>query len=94
MPRSPRPEKPRSTAVLLRPYTAASLSERIVEARRRKAELADLLDALAQGQESRAIDLCLVRWNRGQSYANYCARVATELMLKNGDTRGRAGAVQ
>jgi len=71
--------------VLLRPYTAAALSERIVEARRRKLELVDLMNALAAGQNERAIDLCLARYHRGDSYANYAARVATELMLRGGE---------
>jgi CheY-like chemotaxis protein len=71
--------------VLLRPYTADSLSERIVEARRRKAELADLLAALAEGDDALAAELCLARWQHRQADANYAARVATELMLRIGD---------
>lgn len=53
--------------VLLRPYTAASLAERIIEARRRKAELADLVGALAAGQSAQAIELCLARYQRSDS---------------------------
>ena len=72
---------------LLRPYTAASLSERILEARRRKEELAELLDAMAAGRLDDAIRWSLDRFRRNQSYSGYVARVATELMIRQGQAK-------
>ncbi len=72
---------------LLRPYTAATLAERILEARRRKETLADLLGALATGDLPRATRLSLDRYHRNMPYAPYAARVAAELLLRQGNAK-------
>lgn len=74
--------------LLLRPYTAAAMAERVMEARRRKADLADLLGALSSGEFERATQLALHRYHRGAPYGAYAARVAAELLLMRGDTPG------
>jgi CheY-like chemotaxis protein len=74
--------------LLLRPYTAATMAERVMEARRRKQELADLLGALSDGDFAQATQLALARYHRGAAYAGYAARVAAELLLMRGDTQG------
>lgn len=74
--------------LLLRPYTAATMAERVLEARRRKAELADLLGALSNSELDRATQLALHRYHRGAPYGAYAARVAAELLLMRGDIQG------
>lgn len=69
---------------LLKPYTAVALGERLREARRRKAELRPVFDAIEQGDHAEAAAECERRWARQEAYADYCARIGGELYLRLG----------
>jgi DNA-binding response OmpR family regulator len=66
---------------LVRPYSAAALCQRLAEARVRKRELADVLRALDSGQLELAFAQALKRFQERLPYADYCGRLAAELML-------------
>jgi predicted Zn-dependent protease len=68
-------------ALLIRPFTAAMLSERLLEARQRKLELGDLLRALDAGELDMALKLSLGRFQQREIYWRYCGRVTAELLL-------------
>lgn len=68
--------------ILVRPYTAQALSERLLEARNRKRELGDILQALDSGQAEVALARALKRFQEGQPYATYCGRLVAELLLR------------
>lgn len=70
--------------ILRRPFTSAMLSDRLLEARRRKRSLFEVLDALEQGQADLALSRALKRFQEQVPYANYCGRVAAELLLLRG----------
>ncbi len=67
--------------LLVRPYTAAALCQRIQEARHRKRELADVLKALDAGQTEAAFARALKRFQDQAPYALWCGRLAAELLL-------------
>lgn len=67
--------------LLVRPYTAATLAERLLEARNRKRELADLLKALDAGEQEAALRLAVRRFQEHLPYGSYCGRLAAELLL-------------
>lgn len=67
--------------LLVRPFTAALLSQRLLEARNRKRELADLLRALDDGALEVAFARALKRFSDKLPYATYCGRMAAELLL-------------
>ncbi len=67
--------------LIVRPYTAALLSQRLLEARNRKRELGDILRALDAGQPDAAFARALKRFNEGLPYGTYCGRMAAELLL-------------
>lgn len=76
--------------LLVRPYTAATLAERLLEARNRKRELAELVRALDAGEQEAALRLAVRRFQEHQPYASYCGRLAAELLLgmqRPGDAR-------
>ncbi len=66
---------------LVRPYTAALLSERIREARKRKRELSDVLRALDAGETEVALVHAVKRFQEQQPYWGYCGRLSAELLL-------------
>lgn len=68
--------------ILVRPYTGALLSERLMEARHRKRELTDILHALDSGQIETALARALKRFQEQQPYATYCGRLVGELLLR------------
>lgn len=68
--------------ILVRPYTAALLSQRLKEARHRKRELGDVLRALDSGQVEVALSRALKRFQDGQAYSSYCGRLVAELFLR------------
>ncbi len=68
--------------ILIRPYSGAVLAERLVEARKRKRELADILKALDAGEAEVALARALKRFQAGQSYATYCGRLVAELLMR------------
>jgi len=67
--------------LLVRPYTAALMCQRLLEARNRKRELGDVLRALETGHLEVAFARALKRFNEGLPYAAYCGRLAAELLL-------------
>lgn len=69
---------------LLKPHSAASLVQRLLTARRRKHELADIFRALEEQRMAQAIALCLRQFESHTPFGPYCARLAAELMLRGG----------
>jgi DNA-binding NarL/FixJ family response regulator len=67
---------------LVRPFTSAALIDRVLEARRRKRELAGVMSALESGQLELAVQRALVRFQERQSFWFYCGRVAAEVLLR------------
>lgn len=67
--------------LLLRPYSGASLNQRLAEARHRKRELGDILQAMDSGQTELALTLALQRFQNKLPYATYCGRLVAELLL-------------
>lgn len=70
---------------LLKPYSAASLGERLVEARRRKRELRHIFEAIQAKQFAAAAALCRDRFVRRGPYWLYAARIGAELYLRIDD---------
>jgi tetratricopeptide (TPR) repeat protein len=66
---------------LVRPYTAATLGTKLLEARNRKRELAPVLRALDDGQSQVALVHAIKRFQEQQPYWAYCGRLAAELMM-------------
>lgn len=68
--------------LLLKPFSANSLAERIKEARQRKRELRDIFQSLEQRDYDRAAELCLHRFESRQLYWLFAARIGAELLLR------------
>jgi DNA-binding response OmpR family regulator len=68
--------------ILVTPFNASALEERLGEARLRKRELADLLRALDGGKLEMALALATQRWQENRGYATYCGRIVAELLLR------------
>ncbi len=66
---------------LLRPHNTASLAERLGHARRRKAILRPILEAVDAARFEEAADLCLERFSQRGEYWLYAARIGAELLL-------------
>ena len=77
---------------LVKPYTPATLGERVIEARRRKRALKDIFLAMENHDQDRAMRMCVQRYVRRELYWQFCARMATELMLKL-DRSGEARSI-
>lgn len=73
--------------LLVRPFTAATLYQRLQEARHRKRELSEVLNALDAGQTEIAFARALKRFQDRLPFGNYCGRLAAELLI----TMGRPG---
>jgi len=67
--------------ILVRPYTAAALGARLLEARNRKRELGDVLRALDAGENDAALVRAIKRFQDKAPYWVYCGRLAAELLL-------------
>ncbi len=67
--------------LLIRPYSAAALIERLTEARQRKAQLADVLRALDAGEHEVALARAMKRYQDRLPFATYCGRLVAELFL-------------
>jgi tetratricopeptide (TPR) repeat protein len=67
--------------LLVRPFTGSLLADRLIEARKRKRELADVLRALDAGQTEVALAHALERFREQRPYWMYCGRLAAELLL-------------
>ena len=66
---------------LVRPYTAASLAERLMEARKRKRELHEIFKALDAGEHELALSRAAKRFQDKGAYWVYCGRLVAELLL-------------
>ncbi len=69
---------------LIKPYRPTALSERIMQARRRKRELGPLLAALDRQDWTGALELASQRLAERAPYWPYAARLAAELHLQEG----------
>ncbi|GMV46935.1 MAG: hypothetical protein AMXMBFR66_23330 [Pseudomonadota bacterium] len=69
---------------LLKPHNTANLADRLAHARRRKAVLKDILEAVDAGRYETAAQHCLERFHRRQEYWLYAARIGAELLLNLG----------
>ena len=67
--------------LLIRPYIAAALIERLTEARQRKVQLADVLRALDAGENEVALARAMKRYQERLPFATYCGRLVAELFL-------------
>ena len=67
---------------LLKPYTAASLAERIRHAQKRKKTLMEIFSAIARGDLATAAQHCIRRVAKRDMFWMYAARVGTELLLR------------
>jgi CheY-like chemotaxis protein len=67
---------------LVRPFTGAALIERVLEARRRKRELAGVMTALESGKLELAVQRALARFQERQPFWFFCGRVAAEMLLR------------
>lgn len=67
---------------LVRPFTGAALIERVLEARRRKRELAGVMTALESGKLELAVQRALTRFQERQPFWFHCGRVAAEIFLR------------
>lgn len=67
--------------LLVRPYTAAALRQRLLQARSRKRELGEVLRALDAGEPELALARALKRFQEGAPYGRWCGRLAAELLL-------------
>ncbi len=70
--------------LIVRPCSATALEARLLEARKRKRELAPVLQALDAGQDEQALALATRRWVAQQPYGAWCGRLAGELLLRLG----------
>ena len=68
--------------LIVRPYNAATLAERLLEARQRKLALADVLRALDAGELEVAFARALKRFQEQQPYWPAAGRIAGELLLR------------
>ncbi|MES2887120.1 MAG: response regulator [Pseudomonadota bacterium] len=70
---------------LLKPHTAASLEQRLLQARHRKTVLGDIFEAIERSDFAAAAALCRTRFvSRGQ-YWLYAARIGAELFIRLGN---------
>ncbi len=70
--------------IIVRPCSATQLQARLFEARKRRRELAPVLQALDSGQDEQALALAMRRWVAQQAYGAWCGRLAGELLLRLG----------
>lgn len=69
-------------AYLIKPYTSASLAERLASARQRKRLLKDIFEAIENQDFETAANLCLARFEAKDRYWLYAARIGAELLLR------------
>jgi CheY-like chemotaxis protein len=70
---------------LLKPHTAASLEERLLQARHRKKVLGAIFAAIEAGEFGQAAQLCQTRFDARGEYWLYAARIGAELFLRQND---------
>ena len=69
-------------AYLIKPYTSASLADRLTSARYRKRILKDIFEAIEQQNFELAAQLCLKRFEERAQFWLYAARIGAELLLR------------
>ncbi|MDM4765961.1 response regulator [Pelomonas sp. SE-A7] len=69
-------------AYLIKPYTTASLAERLANARYRKRVLKDIFEAIESESFDLAADLCMKRFEARAPFWLYAARIGAELLLR------------
>lgn len=69
-------------AYLIKPYTSASLADRLAHARQRKRILKPIFDAIEAQDFGGAADLCMKRFDERGKYWLYAARIGAELLLR------------
>ncbi|RQO63226.1 response regulator [Paucibacter sp. KBW04] len=69
-------------AYLIKPYTSASLSERLTHARHRKRVLKDIFEAIEKQDFETAAGHCLKRFAAKAEFWLYAARIGAELLLR------------
>ncbi|MEH0165084.1 response regulator [Roseateles microcysteis] len=69
-------------AYLIKPYTTASLAERLASARYRKRILKDIFEAIENEDFAKAADLCMKRFEARAPFWLYAARIGAELLLR------------
>jgi CheY-like chemotaxis protein len=69
-------------AYLIKPYTSASLADRLSNARHRKRVLKDIFEAIEQQNFELAAQLCLKRFEERAQFWLYAARIGAELLLR------------
>jgi len=67
---------------LLKPYTLASLADRIQSARHRKRVLKSIFEAIEAQEFEKAAELCLQRFNARSEFWLFAARIGAELLLR------------
>lgn len=67
---------------LVRPFTFAVLIDRVLEARRRKRELAGVMTALESGKLEVAVHRAIERFQERQPFWLFCGRMAAEVLLR------------
>ena len=67
---------------LVRPYTTATLSDRLGEAVKRRRALSPIFNALQNGELGVAFTRALMRFQEGQTYGLYSGRLAAEMLLR------------
>lgn len=69
-------------AYLIKPYTSASLAERLAHARHRKRVLKDIFEAIERQDYNAAAEHCLKRFHERAQFWLYAARIGAELLLR------------
>lgn len=69
-------------AYLIKPYTSASLADRLSNARYRKRVLKDIFEAIEQQNFELAAQFCLKRFEDRAQFWLYAARIGAELLLR------------
>lgn len=69
-------------AYLIKPYTSASLAERLAHARHRKRVLKDIFEAIERQDYDAAAEHCLKRFRERAQFWLYAARIGAELLLR------------
>jgi tetratricopeptide (TPR) repeat protein len=71
---------------LIKPFSAATLADRLVQARCRKRVLGSIFSAIEAGDFDQAARLCLQRFQAREQFWLYAARIGAELLLRLGQT--------
>jgi len=69
-------------AYLVKPYTSASLAERLAHARHRKRVLKGIFEAIDDQNHEQAARLCIERFKEREQFWLYSARIGAEMLLR------------